>query len=98
MAVKLSPFFTALANFAVRVEEAGVDGLVLFNRFYQPDLDLDSRDVVPRLVLSTSEELRLPLRWIAILFGRAGARWPPPPGSTPAWTRPRCCWPGRDGR
>ena len=70
LAVKLSPFFTALANFAVRVEEAGVDGLVLFNRFYQPDLDLDSRDVVPRLVLSTSEELRLPLRWIAILFGR----------------------------
>ena len=70
LAVKLSPFFTALANFAVRVDEAGADGLVLFNRFYQPDLDLDSRDVVPRLVLSTSEELRLPLRWIAILFGR----------------------------
>jgi dihydroorotate dehydrogenase (fumarate) len=70
LAVKLSPFFTALANFAVRVEEAGADGLVLFNRFYQPDLDLDSRDVVPRLVLSTSDELRLPLRWIAILFGR----------------------------
>jgi dihydroorotate dehydrogenase (fumarate) len=69
LAVKLSPFFTALANFAVRVDEAGADGLVLFNRFYQPDLDLDSRDVVPRLVLSTSEELRLPLRWIAILYG-----------------------------
>jgi dihydroorotate dehydrogenase (fumarate) len=72
LAVKLSPFFTALANFAVRVDEAGADGLVLFNRFYQPDLDLDSRDVVPRLVLSTSDELRLPLRWIAILFGRVG--------------------------
>jgi dihydroorotate dehydrogenase (fumarate) len=72
LAVKLSPFYTALANFAVRVEQAGADGLVLFNRFYQPDLDLDSRDVVPRLVLSTSEELRLPLRWIAILFGRVG--------------------------
>ena len=70
LAVKLSPFYTALANFAVRVDAAGADGLVLFNRFYQPDLDLDSRDVVPRLVLSTSEELRLPLRWIAILFGR----------------------------
>jgi dihydroorotate dehydrogenase (fumarate) len=70
LAVKLSPFFTALANFAVRVDEAGADGLVLFNRFYQPDLDLDTLDVVPRLVLSTSEELRLPLRWIAILFGR----------------------------
>jgi dihydroorotate dehydrogenase (fumarate) len=72
LAVKLSPFFTALANFAVRLEAAGVDGLVLFNRFYQPDLDLDSLDVVPRLVLSTSEELRLPLRWIAILYGRVG--------------------------
>jgi dihydroorotate dehydrogenase (fumarate) len=72
LAVKLSPFFTALANFAVRVDEAGADGLVLFNRFYQPDLDLDSRDVVPRLVLSSSDELRLPLRWIAILFGRVG--------------------------
>jgi dihydroorotate dehydrogenase (fumarate) len=70
LAVKLSPFFTALANFAVRVEEAGADGLVLFNRFYQPDLDIDTLDVVPRLVLSSSEELRLPLRWIAILFGR----------------------------
>ena len=69
LAVKLSPFFTALANFAARLDGAGVDGLVLFNRFYQPDLDLDSRDVVPRLVLSTSEELRLPLRWIAILYG-----------------------------
>jgi dihydroorotate dehydrogenase (fumarate) len=73
LAVKLSPFFTALANFAVRLEGAGVDGLVLFNRFYQPDLDLDTLDVVPRLVLSSSEELRLPLRWIAILYGRVQA-------------------------
>jgi dihydroorotate dehydrogenase (fumarate) len=72
LAVKLSPFFTALANFAVRLDAAGVDGLVLFNRFYQPDLDLESLDVVPRLVLSTSEELRLPLRWIAILYRRVG--------------------------
>jgi dihydroorotate dehydrogenase (fumarate) len=70
LAVKLSPFFTALANFALRVDEAGADGLVLFNRFYQPDLDLETRSVTPRLVLSSSEELRLPLRWIAILFGR----------------------------
>jgi dihydroorotate dehydrogenase (fumarate) len=53
--------------------EAGADGLVLFNRFYQPDLDLDSLDVVPRLVLSTSEELRLPLRWMAILRGQVRA-------------------------
>jgi dihydroorotate dehydrogenase (fumarate) len=72
LAVKLSPFFTALANMAVRIVEAGADGLVLFNRFYQPDLDLDTLDVVPRLVLSTSEELRLPLRWIAILRGQVG--------------------------
>jgi dihydroorotate dehydrogenase (fumarate) len=72
LAVKLSPFFTALANMAVRIVEAGADGLVLFNRFYQPDLDLDTLDVVPRLVLSSSEELRLPLRWIAILRGQVG--------------------------
>jgi dihydroorotate dehydrogenase (fumarate) len=73
LAVKLSPFFTAMANMAVRLAEAGADGLVLFNRFYQPDLDLDTLDVVPRLVLSTSEELRLPLRWIAILYGHVDA-------------------------
>ncbi len=73
LAVKLSPFFTAMANMAVRVARAGADGLVLFNRFYQPDLDLDALDVVPRLVLSTSDELRLPLRWIAILYGHVDA-------------------------
>ena len=73
LAVKLSPYFSSLVNMAGQLVEAGADGLVLFNRFYQPDLDLDSRDVVPRLVLSTSEELRLPLRWIAILFGRVQA-------------------------
>ena len=72
LAVKLSPFFTALANFAARLDQAGADGLVLFNRFYLPDLDLDTLGVVPRLVLSTSDELRLPLRWIAILYGRVG--------------------------
>jgi dihydroorotate dehydrogenase (fumarate) len=70
IAVKLSPFFTALPNFARRLAEAGVNGLVLFNRFYQPDFDLEELDVVPRLVLSTSQELRMPLRWIAILYGR----------------------------
>jgi dihydroorotate dehydrogenase (fumarate) len=58
-----------MANMAVRVADAGADGLVLFNRFYQPDLDIDALDVVPRLVLSTADELRLPLRWIAILDG-----------------------------
>jgi dihydroorotate dehydrogenase (fumarate) len=70
LAVKLSPYFSSLANLAGQLVEAGADGLVLFNRFHQPDLDLDSRSVTPRLVLSSSEELRLPLRWIAILFGR----------------------------
>jgi len=69
LAVKLSPWFTALGNFAERLQTAGADGLVLFNRLYQPDIDLDSLDVVPRLSLSTSAEVRLPLHWIANLFG-----------------------------
>ena len=73
IAVKLSPFFTALPNFARRLVEAGANGLVLFNRFYQPDFDLEELEVVPRLVLSSSHELRLPLRWIAILYGRIPA-------------------------
>lgn len=67
LAVKLSPYYSALANFAARAADAGADGLVLFNRFYQPDLDLESLSVVPRVELSTQWELRLPLRWIAIL-------------------------------
>ena len=70
LAVKLSPFYTALPNFARRLVGAGADGLVLFNRFYQPDFDLETLEVVPNLVLSNSNELRLPLRWIAILYGR----------------------------
>jgi len=70
LAVKLSPFFSALPNFARRLAEAGANGLVLFNRFYQPDFDLEELEVVPNLVLSSSIELRLPLRWIAILYGR----------------------------
>jgi dihydroorotate dehydrogenase (fumarate) len=73
MAIKLAPFFTALPNFASRLVEAGADGLVLFNRFYQPDLDLENLEVVPNLVLSNSDELRLPLRWIAILYGKVKA-------------------------
>jgi dihydroorotate dehydrogenase (fumarate) len=73
LAVKLAPFFTALPNFARRLVEAGADGLVLFNRFYQPDLDLENLEVVPNLVLSNSDELRLPLRWIAILYGKIKA-------------------------
>jgi dihydroorotate dehydrogenase (fumarate) len=69
-AVKLSPFFTSLPNFAHQASEAGADGLVLFNRFYQPDLDIETLEAVPSLDLSTSVDLRLPLRWVAILFGR----------------------------
>jgi len=67
LAVKLGPYYTAFAAFAAGVVGRGADGLVLFNRFYQPDLDLETFDVVPRVDLSQSSELRLPLRWIAIL-------------------------------
>jgi dihydroorotate dehydrogenase (fumarate) len=73
VAVKLSPAFTALPHFANRLVEAGAKGLVLFNRFYQPDFDLETLEVVPNLVLSSSKELRLPLRWISILYGRVQA-------------------------
>src|SRR5579885_1906882 len=74
VAVKLSPFFSNLANFARRLDDAGADGLVLFNRFYQPDIDLQNLDVVVRLELSQPAELRLPLRWIAILRPQLGPR------------------------
>ncbi|MBA2287596.1 MAG: dihydroorotate dehydrogenase-like protein [Ktedonobacteraceae bacterium] len=70
IALKLSPFFTSLPHIAARFVDAGVNALVLFNRFYQPDFDLEALEVVPNLHLSTSEDLRLPLRWIAILYGR----------------------------
>ncbi|MBY5164464.1 dihydroorotate dehydrogenase-like protein [Salsipaludibacter albus] len=72
VAVKLSPYFTALANLARRLEDAGAAGLVLFNRFYQPDIDVDTRAVVPSLVLSSPHEQLLPLRWTAVLHGRVG--------------------------
>jgi dihydroorotate dehydrogenase (fumarate) len=69
VAVKLSPFFSSLSNVAVRLDRAGANGLVLFNRFYQPDLDLEALEVKPNVLLSTSDAIRLPLRWIAILHG-----------------------------
>src|SRR5713101_492695 len=72
-ALKHSPFFTSLPHVAKRFVEAGANGLVLFNRFYQPDFDLEELEVIPNLELSTSHELRLPLRWIAILYGRIAA-------------------------
>ena len=70
LAVKLSPYFTSLPHLAARLEKAGADGLVLFNRFLQPDLDVETLEVEPILHLSTSAELLLPLRWTAILYGR----------------------------
>jgi len=73
IALKLSPFFTSLPHIARRFVEAGANGLVLFNRFYQPDFDLEELEVIPNLELSTSRELRLPLRWIALLYGRIAA-------------------------
>jgi dihydroorotate dehydrogenase (fumarate) len=73
VAVKVGPYFSAFAHFARQLVAAGAQGLVLFNRFYQPDIDLMDLGVEPRLVLSTSDELRLPLRWIAILRGRIAA-------------------------
>ena len=72
LAVKLSPFYSAFANFAAAAVGAGADGLVLFNRFYQPDLDLETLEVVPRLELSQPWEMRLPVRWIAILRPQLG--------------------------
>lgn len=73
LAVKISPFVTALPNFAKRLVDAGANGLVLFNRFYQPDFDLDELDIIHNLDLSTSSDLRLPLRWISILYGNVNA-------------------------
>ena len=73
VAMKLSPFFSSTAHMANRLSIAGADALVLFNRFYQPDFDLEKLEVVPHLVLSESDELRLPLRWVAILFSQIGA-------------------------
>ncbi len=73
VAIKLSPFFSSMSNMAQKLDHAGADALVLFNRFYQPDFDLDKLDVVPNLVLSTNWEMRLPLRWVAILHGNIKA-------------------------
>ena len=73
VAMKLSPFFSSMAATAVHLDAAGADGLVLFNRFYQPDIDLEKLEVVPDLVLSSPWELRLPLRWIAIMYGHVEA-------------------------
>jgi dihydroorotate dehydrogenase (fumarate) len=73
VAIKLSPFFSNLSNMAHRLDEAGADALVLFNRFYQPDIDLEELEIRPSVLLSTPQALRLPLTWIGILHGRVKA-------------------------
>jgi dihydroorotate dehydrogenase (fumarate) len=72
VAIKLSPFYSSLSNFARELEQAGADGLVIFNRFYQPDIDIEELDVIPNLRLSTADELRLRLRWLSILSSQLG--------------------------
>jgi dihydroorotate dehydrogenase (fumarate) len=73
VAIKLSPYFSNMANMAKRLSEAGANALVLFNRFYQPDIDIEALEVQPNVLLSTPQAMRLPLRWIAILYGRISA-------------------------
>jgi dihydroorotate dehydrogenase (fumarate) len=73
VAAKLSPFFTGMTNVTKRLDGAGVDGLVLFNRFYQPDINLETMQIQPSVLLSTAQDLRLPLTWIGILCGRVKA-------------------------
>ena len=73
VAVKLSPFFSNMANMARRLDQGGADGMVLFNRFYQPDIDLEELEIKPNVLLSTPQALRLPLTWIGILYGRIKA-------------------------
>jgi dihydroorotate dehydrogenase (fumarate) len=73
VAVKLSPYFSSMANMATRLVNAGADGLVMFNRFYQPDINLNELEITPEVNLSDSADARLPMRWIAILYGRVKA-------------------------
>ena len=70
LAVKLSPYFTSTPNVLNNIEKSGADAFVIFNRFYQPDIDIKNLEITPNLVLSTSEELRLRLRWAAIMYGK----------------------------
>jgi len=73
VAIKLSPYFSNMANMAKRLDAAGANGLVLFNRFYQPDIDLETMEVRPNVLLSTAHAMRLPLTWIGILYGKVKA-------------------------
>ena len=73
VAIKVGPYFSSFADMATQLDDAGADALVLFNRFYQPDFDIEHRTVVPSLALSRPDEIRLPLLWIALLYGRVSA-------------------------
>lgn len=73
VSVKISPYFSSMAGFAKKLDDVGANGFVLFNRFYQPDIDLETLDVIPNVLLSNPQSMRLPLRWIAILYGRVKA-------------------------
>ncbi|MET0167549.1 MAG: hypothetical protein ABW318_21445 [Vicinamibacterales bacterium] len=73
VAIKVEPYFSSFADMVCRLEEAGADALVLFNRFYQPDVDIETRTVVPSLALSRPDEIRLPLLWISLLYDRLSA-------------------------
>jgi len=73
VAMKLHPFFNSVSNMTKRLSDAGAAAFVLFNRFYQPDIDLENLEVTPNLILSTPYDMRLPLRWIAILYGKLNA-------------------------
>ena len=73
VSMKLSPYFSSFAGFAKKLDDAGPDGLLLFNRFYQPDIDLETLEVIPNVIFSNPQSMRLPLRWIAILYGRVKA-------------------------
>jgi dihydroorotate dehydrogenase (fumarate) len=73
VAMKISPYFSSLAGFAKQLDDKGADGLVLFNRFYQPDIDLEELEVIPNVLFSSPQSMRLPLRWIAILYGKIKA-------------------------
>jgi dihydroorotate dehydrogenase (fumarate) len=96
LAVKIGPSYSALGHQAARIVEAGADGLVLFNRFYQPDIDPWTREVAPTLELSSSAELRLPLRWTAILSGRVEASIAVTTGVHTGFDAARCLLAGAD--
>ena len=95
VAVKLSPYFSSTGEMALRLDEAGADALVLFNRFLQPDIDPETLAVVPHVGLSSPAEARLPRTWIALLHGRVRRRSPRPPASRPRPTWPSTCSPAR---